>query len=65
MEKLYSSTLSDGAGHHVEVLCQETKPMLNEYGCYESIRYMLMSDNSMYVDRLIDGSFVAAIVRID
>lgn len=65
MEKLYSSTLSDGAGHRVEVLCQETTPILNEYGHYESIRYMLMPNNSMYIDRLIDDGFVASIARVD
>ena len=66
MEKLYFSTLSDGiVGHETEVLCQETTPILNEYGHYESIRYMLIQDNSMYIDRFIDGSFVAAIARID
>jgi len=66
MGELRWSKLSDGIiGHEIDVLEQETTPVLNEYGCWESIQYMLMPDNTMYVDKLIDGCFACSIKRID
>ena len=62
MKELEWRTHSDGIiGHEVEILCQETTPRLNEYGCYESIRYTLFPNNTMYVDQLIDGGFASYI----
>lgn len=58
MRELEWHTLSDGIiGHEVKVLHQETIPTLNEYGCWESLHYTLTPDNTMYIDRFIDGGF--------
>lgn len=66
MQELKWNKLSDGIiGHETNVLVQETIPTLNEYGHWESIQYMLMPNNVMYVDELIDGYYVASIERID
>ena len=66
MQKLEWAKRSDGiVGHEIEVLVQETDPVLNEYGCCESIQYMLLPNNTMYVDKLINGFYASSIDRVD
>ena len=66
MQELKWNKLSDGIiGHETDILVQETVPVLNEYGHWESFQYMLLPSNVMYIDKLIDGCYVACIERID